>query len=963
VNNKFQWGIMNYRREILLSASALALLVAMPRPGHAEDATAPAASPSVPQVAEAGAIEEVTVTARRRTENAQDTPVAVTAFSSEAMTEKGIHEIEDLDTQVPGFRFAQEGGKNTDDVILRGLSRIPLGIGIPAVVTYFADVPVPGIASNVPTYDLENIQVLKGPQGTLFGRNTLGGAVVMTPQSPGDTYGGYLDFRVGNLGREAVEGAVNIPIVADKLELRLSGLLEQGDGYVKNLSGGPDMSNTKEGSYRVSLLVAPTDYIRDTLIYDYTITPEVAAGLYLQKANPGIFGALFTPSFGPVLAQAIGNSLDSQIASYVTRQRAAGPFSAFTDLPDGGQAFSREWGISNDLRIDIGDNIQLRNIAGLRTVFNQETIDTGGVETLGLPLPGVGTLPFTLFDASQVNNQQFFTDEQQISGKAFNDRLSWIVGGFYNNDYSNGPAGSQFTAFSVGGVAAPAVTALVKDTNYALYGQLGYDMSDWLLQGLSLNLGYRYSWDEVSACGGTVGTTYADSDACEAAAAQHIPGGPGDISTSGSEPSWTVGLDYKASDSQFFYITSRRGYRGVNVNTPLFSSVYTTGGASPLCFGGTCPDLRPFQTTKPEKLTDVEIGSKTDFNVGGMVGRFDIDGYWSQYKGALQFINTQTIVPNIAPDSPTNGSVGVNAADETIYGIELGATLKPVPDLTLSLNGAYTSSQVDAIYSPSASLVLSKSQITLPTPKLAGSAAARWILPVQPFNGNLVFNADIYSTGRFGVQDGVSFGGYSVTNARIDLLGVGGTNLDVGFYVKNMFNRVYLLAPCVELPTFPVSTGYLGEPQTFGFEARYTFDVPQAPEAAEPVAVPLPPAPVAPPPAPLPEAARSFQVFFDFDKSDITAAAAKVIQAAADAVKAGHVVQITVTGHTDTVGSASYNQGLSERRAAAVKTGLVADGVAGGEITTLGVGKTGLLVPTADGVREPQNRRAEIVLQ
>ncbi len=138
MNNKFQWGIMNYRREILLSASALALLVAMPRPGHAEDATAPAASPSVPQVAEAGAIEEVTVTARRRTENAQDTPVAVTAFSSEAMTEKGIHEIEDLDTQVPGFRFAQEGGKNTDDVILRGLSRIPLGIGIPAVVTYFA---------------------------------------------------------------------------------------------------------------------------------------------------------------------------------------------------------------------------------------------------------------------------------------------------------------------------------------------------------------------------------------------------------------------------------------------------------------------------------------------------------------------------------------------------------------------------------------------------------------------------------------------------------------------------------------------------------------------------------------------------------------------------------------------------------------------------------------------------------
>jgi outer membrane protein OmpA-like peptidoglycan-associated protein len=136
-------------------------------------------------------------------------------------------------------------------------------------------------------------------------------------------------------------------------------------------------------------------------------------------------------------------------------------------------------------------------------------------------------------------------------------------------------------------------------------------------------------------------------------------------------------------------------------------------------------------------------------------------------------------------------------------------------------------------------------------------------------------------------------------------------------------------------------------------------------------APPAPPAPVAPPPAPLPpppppphvEAQRSFQVFFDFNKSDITAAAAKVIQAASDNVKAGNVTQIVVTGHTDTVGSAQYNQGLSERRAASVKKQLIADGIGADNITTRGVGKTGLLVPTADGVREAQNRRAEIVLQ
>ncbi len=136
--------------------------------------------------------------------------------------------------------------------------------------------------------------------------------------------------------------------------------------------------------------------------------------------------------------------------------------------------------------------------------------------------------------------------------------------------------------------------------------------------------------------------------------------------------------------------------------------------------------------------------------------------------------------------------------------------------------------------------------------------------------------------------------------------------------------------------------------------ARYTFAPPPPPP-------PPPPAPVAAP-APAPEPQRAFQVFFDFDKSNITAEAAATIAKAASAVQAGHMTRIDVTGHTDTVGSVKYNLGLSQRRAAAVKRQLMADGISAEEIGTTGVGKSGLLVPTPDGVREPQNRRAEIVL-
>ena len=142
---------------------------------------------------------------------------------------------------------------------------------------------------------------------------------------------------------------------------------------------------------------------------------------------------------------------------------------------------------------------------------------------------------------------------------------------------------------------------------------------------------------------------------------------------------------------------------------------------------------------------------------------------------------------------------------------------------------------------------------------------------------------------------------------------------------------------------------------------RYDFgSPPAAPPAPAPAATAI--AAPAAAPAPAPEPQRAFQVFFDFNKSDITADAASIIKQAAATVVAGHIAKIDVTGHTDTVGSAGYNQKLSERRAAAVKAELIKDGVGADTIATVGVGKSGLLVPTPDGVREPQNRRAEIEL-
>jgi outer membrane protein OmpA-like peptidoglycan-associated protein len=265
----------------------------------------------------------------------------------------------------------------------------------------------------------------------------------------------------------------------------------------------------------------------------------------------------------------------------------------------------------------------------------------------------------------------------------------------------------------------------------------------------------------------------------------------------------------------------------------------------------------------------------------------------------------------------------------------------------------------------------------------AGPGAATGALGIYTVMVNGLYDFDL---GRFGVP---TYGlvphlgvGVGWAGARFDHAGPYNGNLLSGhddlFAYQGIAGVDYKIAPQVKVSldykylgtdsgTFHVAPGLPGgtsaatsiQDQAVLLGVRWEFGSPPPPPQPAP---PPPPPPPPPPVAKAPEAQRAFQVFFDFNKSDLTAAARQVIKAAASTAQSGHFVHLVVTGHTDTVGSARYNQGLSERRAQSVKDELVADGLPDGEITTLGVGKAGLLVPTADGVREAQNRRATIEL-
>ncbi|OHC90889.1 MAG: TonB-dependent receptor [Sphingomonadales bacterium GWF1_63_6] len=789
----------------ILKLALLSTGATLATPLWAQDAT------SVAPQAESSSSGDIVVTARRREERLQDVSVSISAFSAASLERSTVQTVSDVKTIAPGFTFSSEGGKDNVALTLRGIGQLPLGEVTPGVVIYLNDTPLPAVGSNVPTYDIGSIQVLKGPQGTLFGRNTLGGAVVIGSQRPSYEFEGYVEGTYGSFDYRELEGAINVPIVADKVAFRAAGQVRRQDPRTIAFDGGPGFDNIKQDAFRLSLLLEPVEGLKSTTIYEYFKSDELAGGLYLLRQNFSL------AAFGLGV-------LDPQAQAALQTQRG-NRRGSFDGGINGGRSSRKMTSITNDTSFSFGD-LTLRNIFGFRKNFSDQLINTGALQNLsiptGLPAPLPAAVPFTLFHAASVLDRQYLTNETQLLGDF--GSFNFITGVFYNNDKSAGPTGSQFTAFSVGGVPAPAVSAHVRNKNFAIYGQIGYEITD----KLKLNLGGRYSWDKVSACGGTIGNDYVDESTCFSTAALGLADGVGTVSNKGEEPSWTIGLDYKATPDWLLYISSRRGYRGVNINTPLFETPFTTGGVDPSCVatGGVCPDLRAFQKTGEEKITDVELGSKYDYHVGEARGRLNIAAYYSKYKNALQFLNTQTIIPNGTPDSPTNGSLAANVANLRIWGVELEASISPTRNFTVSFNAAYTDVKVESVNVPDglpASVTLGKAQINTYSPKFSGTASVSWILPIKPADGDLAFNADLFMTDDFGGQNGEKLPGYQMANARIDWRGIGGTGLDLGVFVKNIFKEEYFSASSVLLPSFPLSSVYAGEPRTWGVSAKYSF--------------------------------------------------------------------------------------------------------------------------------------------
>lgn len=325
-------------------AGLAALLLTTSAQAHAQAAVALADGSA--ETAIDNATDEIIVSARRREESLQDVPVAITALSGDAVEQKGLRAVEDLRQVVAGLNI---GAQRRDDAAfyLRGQGPGVFNPGqrnFTSVATYFAEVPTEVTGAGM-FYDLANVQVLKGPQGTLFGRNTTGGAVLFEPARPDFTLSGYVKAALGNYANHEAEAVLNLPIIDDRLAIRLSGTLARRDGFTQSVRTGQKLDGRHYEGWRVSVLARPVDGLENLLILDGRSKDQSSTSAVLRQVNPAL---------------PVGQGM----AALLAEQAALGPRKTLIGLPlyDRGAVF----GVTNKTTLELTDNLTLKNIISFR---------------------------------------------------------------------------------------------------------------------------------------------------------------------------------------------------------------------------------------------------------------------------------------------------------------------------------------------------------------------------------------------------------------------------------------------------------------------------------------------------------------------------------------------------------------------------------------------------------------------
>ncbi len=780
---------------------------------YATTAMAQVASTAPAATADVGS--DIIVTAQRRSETLERTPVAIRVLSAAALEKQAIVTETDLQMASPGLTIRAGQNSNQLNYALRGQSLDAFSDTRPGVLPYFNEVQLDGVGGGSSAfYDLQSVQVLKGPQGTLFGRNSTGGAVLFTSVKPGKELGGYVSGRLGDYKLRQVEGALNVPLIGESVLARVAGFYEKRDGYQRNLYNNTRAGNVDRFGLRGSLHVDVSETISNDLMVDYLHSNGNSLSGLIDSLEPtGLVPLIALTNFGnqaqynflinaftggaagcndttnncaAAYAAAHPNLDPAGIASYLETQKARGPYKIESDGPS--RYRGRNIILSNITSFEISDDAKVRNIFGYTYLKNGIAGDIDGTP-YGIDDNGNG---------GKNDNTRQYSEELQLVGKAFDGNLDYVVGGFYSHETNRNLTTSLLLQF-------PPLTnttvysKLTTRDMYAVYGQGTYDISEVTgVEGLGITVGARYTHEKIKFDVLSDDTAYLATPDVLATYDFHQQ-------KSYSNVSWTLGVQEQVNPNLLIYLASRRsykngGYNGIQNPVP---------GLGPN--GGNGYDL--------ETLTDAEIGLKYRGNIGGVATQFNIAGYQNWIKDGQRVAYTLL--------GTTPAAVTVNVPRSKVTGFELDGSIRPTSWFTLGGSLNYT----DARFTDSYVSIGGGAPVlfgTYPdTSKWSGSLFGELSVPVKD-SISASLRSDLYSQSSFWFAStgnrspGARIKGYTLVNFRLGL-----EDSDAGWslaaHLKNAFNRVYYAGGIATGELFQFNTVVPGSPRAFHVEARFKF--------------------------------------------------------------------------------------------------------------------------------------------
>ncbi len=734
-------------------------------------------------------IEEIRVMARRREESLQDIPVSVTALSTDDMEMRNMSDLTNVANFTPNLTFdrgsGNTGGSANAQVFIRGIGQadwlftIEPGVGVYVDGVYFAR----QMGNALDLVDLERVEVLRGPQGTLFGKNTIGGAIQLISKKPTGETGGFIEGAVGSYNRMDVRGSADFA-VTDTLAAKFSFAMLNRDGYVKRLIDDVDLGDINSSAARLQFAWKASDNVQVHVAADYNrrreeSVPDVA----LQFVDNAFFLNLWNAYAG------FGTYSSAFETEDPLTTNATGPSQSDYDI----------WGVSTTVDWQMSW-AEFKSVTAYR-----ETDAAFAGDADNSPLP--------YLEQNNINSIWQFTQEFQLSGRDFDDKLDWLIGAFYMREKAKdffetrlgfglfdglealpGPIdGSPLSApTAAGGPGNPnnvgldihSIRNISQDTDsYAAFAHASYR----LLEPLSVTAGIRYTREEKKF------------------EAERILGGsrivsiPAGTTTEKAWNAWSpkVGLEYHITDEKMLYTSVSRGFKSGGFNGRPASVAVAT---------------RPFD---PETVWAYEAGFKTSWLDRRLL--LNAAAFYSDYNG----IQLTAFVA-----SPAGGLLTVvdNAAKAKIKGFEFELAAKPTSQLSLNAALGYTDAEYTEL-APGVNIVTLDSKF-VKTPKWTYNVGAQYDVPVSGDSGTVTARVDW--SYRSAVENNPSNivslrqDGFGLLSARI-VYRAPGDAWEFAVFGTNLTDELYLTNGIEALAVFGTADGVYGRPREWGASAKFNF--------------------------------------------------------------------------------------------------------------------------------------------